>query len=153
MPRRPSVTPNWRPIVLVIGLLLLPGCKGDQPSKKLVPVKGTVSVDGSPMQVGTVTFMPDAAKGNKTEGSAAGSIAADGTYKLFYGTQEGAPLGWYKVGVSPQGMSANPSQTAPSPEAAAKMVTSKFQNPETSGISVEVVSSPAAGAYDIKVSK
>ena len=40
------------------------------------------------------------------------------------------------------------------PEAASKAVINiKFQNPETSGISIEVVSSPAAGAYDIKVTK
>jgi len=142
---------KWVPslsLAYVVCALMLPGCQGGGDNRKVVPVQGKVMADGTPMKVGTVTFMPDKDKGNTATASASGMIQADGTYKLTFEGKDGAPLGWYNVGVSPHGMGADP---ANSPKEA--IVNSKYQMPGTSGISIQVVESPAAGAYDINVTK
>jgi len=146
---------------LVVGLTAVAGC-GDK-SGKLVPVSGKVTTDGGqPLTVGTVTFQPDEAKGNTSKLVPTGMIDSNGNYKLTTGGQEGAPLGWYKVGVSPHGMPTGGMQKGADPAVVSDptkalttggAVNQKFQNPASSGISIEVTESPAGGAYDLKVSK
>ena len=130
------------------------GC-GGMGSEKVVPVTGRVMVDGMPMSQGTVTFMPDESKGNKTQLTPGGMIDGSGNYKLMTGDREGAPPGWYRVGVSPMGMSMGggmPTQSDPT-KLEKSGPNKKYQLPSTSGISIEVVESPAAGAYDLKLTK
>jgi len=132
--------------VLVAGLLLA-GC--DQSGLgRIVPVKGTVSLDGKPVPSGSLLFRPDAAKGNTSKFEPAATINSDGSYSLFTAEREGAPPGWYKVSVVAQELNAK------DPYAPAKsLVPTKYNDPETSGISVEVVEQPAAGAYDLKLTR
>jgi len=77
-------------------------------------VTGKVTADGQALTAGTVTFRPDETKGNKNKAIPTGMIDSSGNYKLFTDGKEGAPLGWYKVGVSQQGMAGacNPAGTS-----------------------------------------
>ena len=148
---------------LLLGLAALTGCGGGG-SEKVVPVTGKVTLDGEPLTAGTVTFQPDESKGNKSKASASGMVDASGNYKLFITPEkEGAPLGWYKVGVNPVGMQMGGMAALPeagkltdpnknvSPTGGA--VNKKYHVPATSGLSIEVVEKPAAGAYDLKLTK
>ncbi|HEX4610942.1 MAG TPA: hypothetical protein VH092_22315 [Urbifossiella sp.] len=141
-----------------LGFFAVVGC-GAKSSEKLVPVSGTVSSDGQPLTVGTVTFMPDESKGNTSKLSPTGMVDPSGNYKMTANGQDGAPLGWYKVGVNPNGMVAGgmPIGTGGDPNTslakAKAAVNMKYQTPTSSGIRIEVTTSPAAGVYDIKVTK
>jgi hypothetical protein len=124
------------------------GC-GAGGGDKLTPVVGKVTVDGAPLATGAVTFHPDAAKGNSTPHIPVGMVDAQGNYKLMSATKEGAPLGWYKVTVSAQEPIDPKSPYAPPKH----LIDPKFSDPNTSGLEVEVVASPSAGAYELKLAK
>src|SRR5262245_1846749 len=138
---------RWRLIVVLCGIMCA-GC-GAGGGTKLAPVLGKVTVDGAPLTTGAVTFHPDSAKGNNTPHIPMGTLDVQGNYRLMSATSEGAPLGWYKVTVS---------ATAPidpqNPYAPPKhLISPKYNDGSTSGLQLEVVPRPAAGAYDIKLSK
>jgi hypothetical protein len=118
-------------------------------AEKLTPVAGKVTVNGSPLTTGSVTFHPDAQKGNNTPHIPVGTLDAEGNYKLMSSTKEGAPLGWYKVTVTAQEPIDPKNPYAPPKH----MINPKFSDAETSGLAVEVVEKPAAGAYDLKLAK
>jgi len=142
---------------LIVGLIGLTGCGGDGSSVKLVPVTGKVTADGKPLTVGTVTFQPDDSKGNTSKAIPSGVVSENGTYKLFTDGKEGAPPGFYKVGVSPLGMSgstmANPTDPKMMNSLTAATYNQRYTMPGTSGISFEVKDQAAAGAYDIPLVK
>jgi hypothetical protein len=117
--------------------------------EKLTPVEGKVTVSGTPLTTGSVTFHPDTAKGNSTPHIPVGMLDAQGNYKLTSATREGAPLGWYKVTVSAQEPIDPKNPYAPPKH----LINSKFSDVSTSGLEIEVVASPAAGAYDLKLAK
>jgi hypothetical protein len=77
----------------VIGLVL--GC-GQAPIK-FVPVRGKVLVEGQSVNSGTVSFRPDADRGNQSMEQPAGMPQADGSFELATPNRKGAPLGWYRV--------------------------------------------------------
>jgi hypothetical protein len=134
--------------LFLAGLLgaVLAGCGQDA---GLVPVSGKVTLDSKPLGTGTVTFHPDAAKGNKAAHLATGEIDSGGNYKLTSDGKEGAAPGWYKVTVTAQ-----ESTDSKNPYAVPKSIlNSKFRDAQTSNLSFEVMPNPDAGAYDIKVSK
>jgi hypothetical protein len=128
----------------VVSLSLLTGCGGDG----TVTVSGTVLIDGKPATKGSVRFVPDKSKGNTFGQEPAGMIGTDGKYTLSTPTGSGAPLGWYKVVVVSQDLpdSAKPNVTK-------SYVAVKYGNPDSSGLSVEVVRSAPTGAYDLKVTE
>jgi len=76
-----------------IGLVL--GC-GETPIK-LVPVRGKVLVEGHPVKSGTVSFRPDAERGNQSMEHPAGMLQDDGSFELATANRKGASLGWYRV--------------------------------------------------------
>ena len=139
----PSARRPVRAAALALVLILVAGCDGGG----LQTVKGKVTVDGSPLTTGSVRFVPDTAKGNKATAEPAGEIGSDGTYALSTNGQPGAPPGWYKVTVN-----ATTVPDSSNPYGGKALVAPRFNAPETSGLSVEVVSSPKAGAYDLTVS-
>ena len=128
-------------------VLFLAGCDSSGLGR-IVPVKGKVMLDGKAVPTGSLVFKPDSAKGNTATFEPASQIGADGSYSLFTKEKQGAPLGWYKVGVVAQ--EANPSDPYATMKA---LVPQRYNDPETSGIAVEVVESPAADAYDLKLAK
>jgi hypothetical protein len=142
---------------LTIGFRLLPGVMAllaaltgcdSTGLGRIVPVKGKVTQDGQPLTTGSLVFKPDAAKGNSSKFEPSSAIGSDGSYSLFTKEKEGAPLGWYKVGVIAE--QENPND----PYAARKsLVPPRYNDAESSGLGVEVVASPAADAYDLKLAK
>jgi hypothetical protein len=131
-------------------LTLLVGC-GDSGGTKLLPVVGKVTVDGKPLTTGTgkVSFRP--VKGSATSQQPGADIEEDGTYRLSTDGKEGAPPGRYQilvVDVQPR----DPKD--PFPYGPRKTnVNNKYNDPKKSDLYIEVVASPAPGAYDLKLSK
>jgi hypothetical protein len=117
--------------------------------EKLTPVVGKVTVDGAPLTTGSVTFHPNAQKGNSSPHLPVGMLDAQGNYKLMSATKEGAPPGWYQVTVSAQEPIDPKNPYAPPKH----LIGPKFGDVSTSGLEVEVVAHPAAGAYDLKLAK
>jgi len=117
--------------------------------EKLTAVVGKVTVDGAPLTTGSVTFHPDSQKGNSTPHIPVGLLDGQGSYKLISATKEGAPLGWYKVTVSAQEPIDPKNPYAPPKH----LISPKFSDTSTSGLEVEVVASPPAGAYDFTLAK
>ena len=140
--------------VLAFGFVLAVavGC-GDKAEVPLLKVAGTVKAGGAPMPLGTVTFHPDAGKGNASKSTTSGNIKADGTYVLLTDGKEGAAAGWYNVTVSGQGMPDPSKMTEPGKMPTAPVVNAKYTKPETSGFSIEVKDGAAAGAYDLSLVK
>jgi len=127
---------------------------------KTYPVSGKVTLDGKPLTTGSVTYHPDEAKGNKLEFSPNGTIGEDGSYTLSTSTRTGlatgAPPGWYKVTVSTMApMGGMGGQPGGKPAAMPKPIpiNPKYTDPAHTDLSVEVVESPAAGAYDLKLTR
>ena len=133
-------------LALAFVVMLLAGCGQ---ADGLVPVSGKVSIDNKPLAAGSVCFHPDAGKGTKATVEAVGVIDSQGNYKLVSGAKEGAAPGWYKVTVTAQ-----EKFDAKDPYALPKhLINAKFSDPHTSGLTIQVVERPTAGAYDIKVTK
>jgi hypothetical protein len=128
--------------------LCLAGC-GDPAGPKLVPVVGKVTVDGQPVKAGTLSFRPDKSKGNTSLHEPYGEIDAAGNFKLFTNRKEGAPVGWYRVAV----MAAEPVDVGNLSGQARWFANPKYASVDTSGLAVEVVEKPAAGAYDFRLTK
>jgi hypothetical protein len=134
-------------LLAVVAGLCSVGCTSGE---RLTEVRGKVFIGDQPATKGAgyVTFHPDDKKGNSSLEEAVGAIQPDGTYVLDTRGKPGAAEGWYKVGVSVAEVMDpnNPYVTKwlmPDPD--------KYQDWNRSGISIEVVSKPAAGQYDIKL--
>jgi hypothetical protein len=146
----------WRPgaFPALVGSVLVAcvvGCgKGDSGLGKLVPVRGRVVLGDKPLTTGVVIFRPDALKGNTSQQEPRGQIDADGNYKLLTAQQEGAAPGWYKVGVIAARQPADPKNPYALPRA---LIPLTYNDPEKSGLALEVVEKPSPGAYDLKISK
>lgn len=103
---------------------------------------GTLTVRGKPVPNGTVTFYPHAAKGNATRHQPCGVVAADGRFELFApGGRKGAPPGWHKVVVYAVD---DPRPGKPN----RYWVGTKYADPGSTPLSVEVVATPEPGRYD-----
>jgi hypothetical protein len=137
-------------MLCLFGAVVTPiGCGPGAGEERLVPVAGKVTLNDQPLGTGAVVFHPDAAKGNAARHVPVGALDADGNFKLESAKRPGAPLGWYKVTVSAQAPGDANNPYAPPKH----LIHPRFADPQTSGLSVEVVANPAAGAYDFKVTK
>ena len=136
---------------IAVGLAVLVAIIGCDSSGvgRLVPVQGKVTYEGQPLATGSLAFKPDAEKGNTSKFEPAANIEADGSYRLFTAEREGAPLGWYKVSVVAQ----SPADEK-NPYAAMKsLIPARYAETGTSNLAIEVVETPPAGAYDLKLTK
>jgi hypothetical protein len=131
---------------LLLVLFLFTGC-GPAPAK-LVPVSGKITIQGAPLPWGTITLYPDTTKGNSSTLQPFGTVAPDGSYSLNTDGKPGAPLGAYVVTISAAKPS-TPGEYKP-PEWAASQ---DYLDRSKSGLSLTVVESPAAGAYDLALTK
>ena len=128
-------------VLCAVVLVAQPACNK---AVKRVPVTGAVTLDGKPLGAGVVTFAPDAEKGNTHRIVCIGRANA-GKYDLStaamqnYDNGPGAPLGWYKVYLD---------TTVPGAEDL--KIHPKFKDMNKTTIAIEVVESPAPGAYDIQ---
>jgi hypothetical protein len=110
-------------------------------------VEGRVLWRGQPLTSGAVIFRPDASKGNTSKHEPRGPIDAEGHYKITTAHQSGAAPGWYKVGVI-----ATEAADPKNPYAIRKsLIPAKYNDPDQSDLSMEVVKNPAPGTYDINL--
>jgi len=147
--RSKSVSACGRFLLTLGSFALASGCGDAGP--RFYPVSGTILLDGKPLTgvaQGSVSFRGDAAKGNQTMHQPTGTITADGKFELVTVGKKGAPLGWYRVVVA-----AYANKLEEGPVTPRLLLDAKYYNPETTELSIEVVQSPAPGAYDLKVSK
>ena len=136
------------PVVALLAcavLFVAAGCGKDSG----VSVVGKVTVDGAPLPLGTVSFRPDASKGNTSPHEPGGQIDAEGNYRLYTQGKPGAPPGWYRVAV----VAAEPIDPKKPYEATKSLVNAKYNSVDTSGLSREVVADAAPGAYDLNLAK
>ena len=128
-------------VLCAVVLGALPGCNK---AVKRVPVTGSVTLDGKPLTAGVVSFAPDNEKGNIHRVACIGR-ANSGRYDLSTAAMQnfdngpGAPLGWYKVYLDTS-----------VPGAEDLKINPRFKDLNKTPISIEVVESPAPGAYDIQ---
>ena len=143
-----------RHFILLAGMAALAGyCTGcGAPEETRLPVEGTVMLGNQPLTTGTVILRPDAGKGNTSKHEPRGTIDGSGKYLVVTssgqaGSKPGAAPGWYKVGVV-----AAVAKDAKNPYALAKsLVPAKYNDPDQSGIFLEVVNNAPPGAFDIKL--
>jgi hypothetical protein len=136
-----------RLVLCLIVSLLLCGCGPAE--EKLVPVSGIITVQGMPLPYGTITLIPDAAQGNTSQHQPYGTVGSDGKFALQTDGKPGAPLGRYIVTIS--------SVKPPTPEEGMKpavfAASQDYLDPTKSGLTLDVVETPAAGVYDLKLDK
>ncbi len=129
-----------------LALICLVGCGG----VRKIPVAGSVTLDGQPINGGHLVFTPDAAKGNTHRISCTSRIK-EGRYDLETNgitpsdSGDGVPLGWYKVSFRMLEESTKKHPIAP------VNVHDRFRNPDKTPLSVEVKDNPEPGSYDIKM--
>jgi hypothetical protein len=132
-------------LALVTCCGLLPTGCGDAGPRR-VPVFGTVTLNGQPLEVGGISFMPDTARNPALKDIPSAKIEK-GSYTLYTAGNPGAPAGWYKV-IFVANAPADPKAPYAPPKS---LINRKYATAETTDLSVEVVPSPAAGAYDFKL--
>lgn len=142
-------------MLLLLAAMLVAGCS-DAGVGKTYPVSGKVLLNGQPLlaKSAIVSFKANVAKGNTTPYEPAANVDSSGNYTLTTKTQRGAPPGWYKVIVtaieadSPPAPSKKSLKHRPVPKS---LVPSKYGQEKTTPLEIEVVESPAAGAYDLSL--
>jgi hypothetical protein len=137
-----KIAKTWRSLI-PCALLALAGCGGP----KTVPVWGTATLDGKPLDRGIVFFNPDASKGNDARLACRGSIKGGGQYELYTEdvskVYKGCPVGRYKVTIVPL----VPGNDTPIP------VDPKYTDTEKTALVIEVVDKPEPGRYDLKFTR
>jgi hypothetical protein len=72
--------------------LALTGCNDGRPAR--VPVAGKVTIDGKPLTLGSIQFLPQSGQGR----SSAAMIQPDGSFTVCtYDESDGCPMGSYDV--------------------------------------------------------
>ena len=113
-------------------------------SEKLALVAGKVTVDGQPLKTGSVTFKPDASRGNSSQHHPTSAIDADGHYELSVPPErKGAPPGWYQIVVT--------AYDNPRPGRLKTLIDVKYQDEKTTPLKIEVIENPEPGRYDLKL--
>lgn len=135
--------------VFVAGLL---GCAGSDNLPRMAPVSGVVTLDGQPLTSGQVVLLPEVE--NKA-GLSAATIENDGTFQIHTAGHEGAPLGKYKVAVTPSmvpsaAMAANSKPKTGMPKGG---FAPRYSDQKNTPLRVEVSENPKPGAYDLKLTK
>jgi hypothetical protein len=137
-----------RAFLAAAALCSLQGCGREPLDKlKLVPVVGKVTVHGAPLTAGTLSFRPDAAKGNTQTYEPAAGIDKEGNYQVKTARREGAPPGWYKVML----VSNEPIDLKDPYGPRKSPIDTKYNALETTDLRLEVTENAAPGAYDLKV--
>lgn len=144
-------------LAALVAAISVSGCGDASGVGRTVPVTGRLTLDGIPITAKTtiVLFQPDASKGNTSPFEATGTVDAKGNYTLNTKGKIGAPPGWYKVAVSARDDASpvHPKDAKGQRPVAHSLLPSKYGLAKSSGLSIEVVETPAAGAYDLKLSK
>jgi hypothetical protein len=137
------VAKRFLAFALAVGALA--GCGSTE--EPLFPVEGKVQFEGKPLTKGAVILLPDDAKGNNTKHEPRGVIGSDGLYKIATHPRDGAPKGWYKVGV----VVTQPSDPKNPYSEPRSLIPVKFGKPAESKLAIEVRPDAPPGAYDLEL--
>jgi len=123
-------------IVALIAPLAMVGCSRSE----LVPLTGSVTLDGQPVAAADITFH------NQSGGpSGYGNILPEGTYFAKTGSQEGLKPGEYKISIRVTEVPEKIDWANPKPR---KLLSpARYANPGTSGLSYTLPAS--GGTFDI----
>jgi hypothetical protein len=94
----------------------------------LAEATGTVTLDGKPLSSGTVTFVPDVAKGT-TGPTGVGKIGSDGKYRIRTAGRDGALVGYHKIRVN---------STDSSKPGAPWVIPIRYDHPDHSGLTGQI---------------
>ncbi|HEY7314209.1 MAG TPA: hypothetical protein VH643_32960 [Gemmataceae bacterium] len=146
------LSPRLGCLVVLVCVFVVSGCGKKLPP--MAPISGKVTVDGQPVSSGQVVFVPDVKVvgadkpiEQSTAGLSAGQIA-DGEYKISTSGKDGAPVGKYKVIVTPSMMPTGDAKKMP-----ASGFNKAYSDPNQTPLKFEVVASPEPGRYDLKLRK
>lgn len=129
---RPGIPPRSRLVCLVV-LILLAGCS-DSP-EKTYPVEGVVTLDGKPLEGGSVLFESIEPGSSGRRYTARATIDAEGRYRLStFGRYDGAVAGRHRAVVLPDQSRMTDDPNAPLPIT----VPIKYSAPETTDLEYEV---------------
>lgn len=125
--RMPNVT--WTGALLTLIALAVAGCGGS--GLELADVSGKVLLNGQPLSKGSVVTVPPAGRGSF------GILQPDGTFELASGRLPGAQVGTHKVSIV--AFENGGGQGAESQQGKS-LVPERYNNPESSGLTLEVKS-------------
>jgi hypothetical protein len=118
---------RWLWLAPALMATVFAGCPQSTPD--VMPVKGKVTLDGQPLTKGAIGTLPPAGRG------ANGIIGPDGTFELTtYAKGDGARLGLHKVSVTSYDMVG----TGPEAVPGKSLIPTRYTNPQTSGLTIEV---------------
>ena len=120
---------SWHLVLLIVFVIAI-GCGPKSEST----VSGNVTVDGTPLDHGTIMFVP--VSGGKGMGATA-QIQGDGSYSIRIGSLKGLPAGSYKVKVSARAPSI-PSRGGGPPAPGKLLTPKKYRVTSTSGLQFDV---------------
>jgi hypothetical protein len=140
-----STTKRWRQFFPVPMIVVMMGCggRGDaKPIANLVPCHGTVTLDGKPLNHGTVGFAPVVANAGQP------AVGAIKNGRFVMSTTVSAPgvvIGKYHVSVQSleQETKVNSSSPTDMLKRPTSLIPSKYNEIKTSGLDVEVTKSTA----------
>ncbi len=132
-------------LLLVVSAALGAGCNPHS-APPMAPVKGKVTLDGQPVTAGQVSLIPTDSK--DTAGLSSGNIGADGSYEIHTAGAAGAPLGKYKVTVTPSMVPTPGATTMPT-----ALWGAQYKDPTKTPLNFEVVNNPEPDRYDLKLTK
>lgn len=142
----------WRPVVCGLGMWMLFSCSScdkKDAGPELVPVSGTIRVDGKPLAKAGISFRPDETRGNRTSYQPGGTSDENGKYELRAAAKSGAPPGWYKVVVFPYA----PAPGGDAPEVPPLPFDEKYADPDTTDLNVEVKAGEGPVTIDLELTK
>lgn len=132
--------------LMICSLFLLTGCGGDgRPT--LVPIEGSVTLDGQPLDGATIAFIPNT--GNTIQRGSKGSSTSGGKFTVgTYANDDGIPVGSYKVTVIKKELVSKlpDDYNSEDPAASRKPIKYKWITPQSysipgeSGLTVEITS-------------
>jgi len=133
------------PILVCAFVLVAVGCAKEP---VYYPVEGKLTLNGKPMTVGRLQFVPDAEKGNASQEEARARVdPATGQFALKTEEKIGCRPGWYKVVVF--GFAEPGPGEGPKPPV--WLASQKYADPKTTSLSVEVTAEPKPGQYDFNL--
>jgi hypothetical protein len=115
----------------------------------LAPVSGKITVDNQPVTAGQVTLVPlgDTGKMAGKSNLSAGTIDSSGVYTIYTDGRSGAPLGKYKVTVTPSMVPTGAKEAPTTP------FNAKYTDVAKTDAQIEVIDNAPPGKYDLKLSK
>ena len=136
-------------LLLVSALVGCGGAKSEKPAK-LAPVNGMVTLDGKPLAMAAMTFLPD----GETKGIAGVAYTGeDGKFEAKWRTETGIPPGSYKVVVSrlglPNGSPVPPGQSA-ADVGAIETVPPRFSDAAQTKLALTVPDTGLTQTFDLK---